>query len=69
MGETWKTWVRGAVRTCGIYFLTHLGSIILCGLAIIVTLGLIWRSELKKAAVGRRCAGEGYNLEEALTQQ
>ncbi|CAF9939455.1 MAG: hypothetical protein HETSPECPRED_001786 [Heterodermia speciosa] len=34
--------------------LENLGSILLCGLAILVTLGLIWRSERKQAAVGRR---------------
>jgi len=34
--------------------LANLGSIILCGIAILVSLFLIWRSERKKAAVGRR---------------
>ncbi|MCJ1363876.1 hypothetical protein MMC16_002985 [Acarospora aff. strigata] len=35
-------------------YLKNLGSILLCGVAILVTLFLIWRSERKKAAVGRR---------------
>lgn len=34
--------------------LTISGSILLCGIAILVALLLIWRSERKKAAVGRR---------------
>ncbi len=34
--------------------LGNLGSIILCGIAIVVTAFLILRSERKKAAVGRR---------------
>jgi len=34
--------------------LGNLGSIILCGIAIVVTAYLLWRSELKQAAVGRR---------------
>ncbi|PGH13779.1 hypothetical protein AJ79_03479 [Helicocarpus griseus UAMH5409] len=34
--------------------LANLGSIILAGIAILLTAFLIWRSELKKAAVGRR---------------
>ncbi|KAI9831250.1 MAG: hypothetical protein M1819_005178 [Sarea resinae] len=34
--------------------LSNLGSILLCGLAIVVTLFLIWRSDRKQAAVGRR---------------
>ncbi|KAL1601403.1 hypothetical protein SLS60_006316 [Paraconiothyrium brasiliense] len=34
--------------------LANLGSILLCGIAILVTLFLLWRSERKKAAVGRR---------------
>lgn len=34
--------------------LENLGSILLCGIAILVTLGLLWRSERKRAAVGRR---------------
>lgn len=36
--------------------LTVLGSILLCGIAIVAAAFLIWRSERKKAAVGRRCA-------------
>lgn len=35
-------------------YLANLGSIILCGLAILAALFLIWRSEKKRAAVGRR---------------
>jgi hypothetical protein len=31
------------------------GSILFCGIAILMTVYLIWRSEKKKAAVGRRC--------------
>ncbi|KAK8160450.1 chitin synthase III catalytic subunit [Phyllosticta citrichinensis] len=34
--------------------LANLGSILLCGIAIAVTALLLWRSELKRAAVGRR---------------
>ncbi|TPX07869.1 uncharacterized protein E0L32_010444 [Thyridium curvatum] len=34
--------------------LGNLGSILLCGLAILTSLYLLWRSERKKAAVGRR---------------
>lgn len=34
--------------------LANLGSIVLCGLAIVTTAFLLWRSERKKAAVGRR---------------
>ncbi|MCJ1399562.1 hypothetical protein MMC11_002764 [Xylographa trunciseda] len=34
--------------------LRNLGSILLCGLAIIISILLLWRSERKKAAVGRR---------------
>ncbi|KAH8593255.1 chitin synthase III catalytic subunit [Bisporella sp. PMI_857] len=34
--------------------LGNLGSILLCGVAILVTLFLLWRSERKQAAVGRR---------------
>lgn len=34
--------------------LHNLGSIILCGIAILATFFLLWRSERKKAAVGRR---------------
>ncbi|KAJ4340855.1 hypothetical protein N0V87_002209 [Didymella glomerata] len=34
--------------------LHNLGSIILCGIAILTTFFLLWRSERKKAAVGRR---------------
>ncbi|KFY41901.1 hypothetical protein V494_02734 [Pseudogymnoascus sp. VKM F-4513 (FW-928)] len=34
--------------------LGNIGSIILCGLAILVTSYLLWRSERKQAAVGRR---------------
>lgn len=36
--------------------LMPLGSIILCGIAILTTFFLLWKSERKKAAVGRRCA-------------
>ena len=35
--------------------LTVAGSIILCGFAILAAFFLMWRSERKKAAVGRRC--------------
>lgn len=35
-------------------YLANLGSILLCGIAILSTLFLLWRSERKKAAVGRR---------------
>ncbi|KAI9850590.1 MAG: hypothetical protein M1824_003209 [Vezdaea acicularis] len=34
--------------------LRNLGSILLCGIAIVVSAFLLWRSERKKAAVGRR---------------
>jgi hypothetical protein len=34
--------------------LHNLGSIIICGIAILATLFLLWRSQRKKAAVGRR---------------
>ncbi|KAL5377609.1 hypothetical protein DPSP01_009664 [Paraphaeosphaeria sporulosa] len=34
--------------------LANLGSILLCGIAILASLFLLWRSERKKAAVGRR---------------
>ncbi|PSN68398.1 hypothetical protein BS50DRAFT_573304 [Corynespora cassiicola Philippines] len=34
--------------------LANLGSILVCGIAIVVTAFLLWRSERKKAAVGRR---------------
>ncbi|KAI9727707.1 MAG: hypothetical protein M1828_005935 [Chrysothrix sp. TS-e1954] len=34
--------------------LRNLGSIILCGIAILVTLGLLWKTQRKRAAVGRR---------------
>jgi hypothetical protein len=34
--------------------LGNLGSIIICGIAILVTVYLLWRSERKQAAVGRR---------------
>ncbi|KAI9685594.1 MAG: hypothetical protein M1822_004452 [Bathelium mastoideum] len=34
--------------------LGNLGSILLCGIAILITLFLLWRSETKRAAVGRR---------------
>jgi hypothetical protein len=36
--------------------LTPPGSIIIDGIAILITLFLLWRSQRKKAAVGRRCA-------------
>jgi len=36
--------------------LTGAGSIILCGFAILTSFFLLWRSERKKAAVGRRYA-------------
>ena len=36
--------------------LTNLGSILFAFIAIVVTLGLLWRTERKKAAVGRRYA-------------
>lgn len=35
--------------------LTVAGSILIDALAILVTLFLLWRSQRKKAAVGRRC--------------
>lgn len=35
--------------------LTDQGSILLCGLAVLVTLFLLYRSDRKQAAVGRRC--------------
>ncbi|CAF9907884.1 MAG: hypothetical protein GOMPHAMPRED_006011 [Gomphillus americanus] len=35
-------------------YLTNLGSIIVCGLAVLVSFGLLFLSERKKAAVGRR---------------
>lgn len=35
-------------------YLRNLGSIIIAGVAILVTLLLLWRSQRKKAAVGRR---------------
>lgn len=35
-------------------YLRNLGSIIFCGLAILASLVLLWRSERKRAAVGRR---------------
>ncbi|ETN43851.1 uncharacterized protein HMPREF1541_10982 [Cyphellophora europaea CBS 101466] len=35
-------------------YLANLGSILVAGLAIILTLGLLWRTERKAAAVGRR---------------
>ncbi|KIW99420.1 uncharacterized protein Z518_11408 [Rhinocladiella mackenziei CBS 650.93] len=35
-------------------YLANLGSILLCGVAILVTLFLLWRAERKAAAVGRR---------------
>ena len=34
--------------------LTYKGSILLCGIAIVVTLLLLWRANRKQAAVGRR---------------
>ncbi|KAL2041691.1 hypothetical protein N7G274_005475 [Stereocaulon virgatum] len=34
--------------------LSNLGSILLCGIAILVTIFLLWRSDRKQAAVGRR---------------
>lgn len=45
-------------RNCRIIdnWLTVLGSIILCGIAILTSFFLLWKSERKKAAVGRRCA-------------
>lgn len=36
--------------------LTGLGSILLSGLAILACAFMIWKSDRKKAAVGRRCA-------------
>ena len=48
------------VSSCGSHAIGHLlmppGSIILCGIAILTTFFLLWKSERKKAAVGRRCA-------------
>lgn len=41
------------------------GSILLCVLAILVTLFLLWRSDKKKAAVGRRYA---LSLVRAISQ-
>jgi hypothetical protein len=35
-------------------YLANLGSILVCGIAILVTLFLLWRSDRKAAAVGRR---------------
>ncbi|MCJ1483015.1 hypothetical protein MMC06_003181 [Schaereria dolodes] len=35
-------------------YLANLGSILLCGLAILVSIFLLWRSNRKQAAVGRR---------------
>jgi len=35
-------------------YLANLGSILVCGLAILLTIGLLWRTERKAAAVGRR---------------
>ncbi|MCJ1425829.1 hypothetical protein MMC29_003729 [Sticta canariensis] len=34
--------------------LENLGSILLCGIAIVISIFLVWRSERKQAAVGRR---------------
>lgn len=45
--------LRG-ISLSGDRFLRNLGSIILCGLAILTALILLWRSEKKRAAVGRR---------------
>ena len=42
--------------------LTGTGSILLCAVAILTTLFLLWRSERKKAAVGRRCAFSSYTM-------
>jgi hypothetical protein len=48
------------VSSCGsraiVILLMLPGSIILCGIAILTTFFLLWKSERKKAAVGRRCA-------------
>jgi hypothetical protein len=35
-------------------YLANLGSILVCGIAIVLTAGLLWRTERKAAAVGRR---------------
>ena len=42
--------IRAEDKEC----LDNLGSIILCGIAIVVTAFLLFRSEKKQAAVGRR---------------
>jgi len=58
--EQWEeSGKSGCVRQRGVWedilsMLIMSGSILLCGIAILVTLFLIWRSERKKAAVGRR---------------
>ena len=54
--DIWRIWVGSRVISSVEESLIQSGSILLCGIAIVVTLGLIWRSERKQAAVGRRFA-------------
>jgi Chitin synthase export chaperone len=42
------------IHISGNKYLANLGSILVAGLAILVTLGMLWRTERKAAAVGRR---------------
>ena len=42
------------IKLSGDRYLGNLGVIILCAIAILVSFYLLWRSERKQAAVGRR---------------
>ncbi|KZF20605.1 hypothetical protein L228DRAFT_269908 [Xylona heveae TC161] len=53
-GSGWGSCQLTGIPLSGGRHLTNLGSILLCGIAILVTLLLLWRSERKRAAVGRR---------------
>ncbi|KAF2471281.1 uncharacterized protein BDR25DRAFT_223477 [Lindgomyces ingoldianus] len=53
-GTGWKGCNLTGIPLNGHNHLTNLGSILLCGIAIVASMFLIWRSERKKAAVGRR---------------
>ncbi|KAF2016544.1 hypothetical protein BU24DRAFT_204263 [Aaosphaeria arxii CBS 175.79] len=53
-GNGWGGCDLTGISLSGDKNLANLGSIILCGIAIVISGLLLWRSERKKAAVGRR---------------
>ncbi|QIX02037.1 hypothetical protein AMS68_007554 [Peltaster fructicola] len=53
-GSGWGGPALNGIGLSGDRHLANLGSILVAGLAILITVGLLWRSDRKKAAVGRR---------------